>query len=66
MGNNLRNINYILKPSVVISLSAFLVSCGGGGGGGGGSSQPSSTDIYIPPTNRVLPSPPPHEKSRKW
>ncbi|AQW82826.1 autotransporter domain-containing protein [Campylobacter pinnipediorum] len=59
MGNNLRNINYILKPSVVISLSAFLVSCGGGGGGGGGSSQPSYTDIYIPPTNRVLPSPPP-------
>ncbi|AQW87732.1 putative autotransporter serine protease [Campylobacter pinnipediorum subsp. caledonicus] len=59
MGKNLRNINYILKPSVVISLSAFLVSCGGGGGGGGGSSQPSSTDIYIPPTNRVLPSPPP-------
>ncbi|OPA72139.1 hypothetical protein BB381_00880 [Campylobacter pinnipediorum subsp. caledonicus] len=58
MGKNLRNINYILKPSVVISLSAFLVSCGGGGGGGG-SSQPSSTDIYIPPTNRVLPSPPP-------
>ncbi|WP_069636731.1 autotransporter serine protease [Campylobacter pinnipediorum] len=58
MGNNLKKINYILKPSVVISLSAFLVSCGGGGGGGG-SSQPSSTDIYIPPTNRVLPSPPP-------
>ncbi|AQW84513.1 putative autotransporter serine protease [Campylobacter pinnipediorum subsp. pinnipediorum] len=48
MGNNLRNINYILKPSVVISLSAFLVSCGGGGGGGG-SSQPSYTDIYTPP-----------------
>ncbi|AQW81209.1 putative autotransporter serine protease [Campylobacter pinnipediorum subsp. pinnipediorum] len=64
MGNNLRNINYILKPSVVISLSAFLVSCGGGGGGGGGSSQPSYTDIYTP-SPRYTPSAPQRDEDNK-
>ncbi|OPA77995.1 hypothetical protein BFG04_03500 [Campylobacter pinnipediorum subsp. pinnipediorum] len=64
MGNNLRNINYILKPSVVISLSAFLVSCGGGGGGGGGSSQPSYTDIYTP-SPRYTPSAPKRDEGNE-